>query len=310
MASFGLARWLQLANWEEERYPSVLDLGMILVFAMFFPIARVLLDRVVLENLGRKFVIGSLKGLSLAEEEERMKKHVKFKESGWKCVFFLSEELLALAVTWNEPWFTNTRNFWVGPGDQVWPDQKVKLKLRMLYMYAGGFYSYSIFALLFWETRRSDFGVSMSHHVATVVLIIFSYLARFARVGSVVLSLHDASDVFLELGKMTKYTGSNIIPSIAFILFVISWVLLRLTYFPFWIIWSTSYEVLQVLDKAKHKTEGPIYYYIFNSLLLSLLVLHIYWWILICRMIARQIQERGNLGDDVRSDSEGEDKDD
>eukprot|EP00249_Psilotum_nudum_P018853 c26989_g1_i3 orf=280-1212(+) len=310
MASFVVGKCLQGVNWEDEKYPDVQDLAGILLFALFFPAARFFLDRVVLENLGRRFIIGSLKGLGQAEMDKRLKKHVKFKESGWKCVFFLSEELLALAVTWNEPWLTNTQNFWVGPGDQVWPDQKVKLKLRTLYMYAGGFYTYSIFALLFWETRRSDFGVSMSHHVTSLALIILSYLFRFARVGSVVLSLHDGSDVFLEVGKMTKYAGSNIIPSITVILFAISWFLLRLVYYPFWIIWSTSYEVLHAIGKAKHKTEGRIYYYIFNSLLLSLLVLHIYWWILICRMVARQIQERGNLGDDVRSDSEGEDKDD
>lgn len=45
-------------------------------------------------------------------------------------------------------------------------------------MYAGGFYTYSIFALIFWETRRSDFGVSMSHHVATAMLIVLSYIFR------------------------------------------------------------------------------------------------------------------------------------
>ena len=63
--------------------------------------------------------------------------------------------------------------------------------------------------------------------------------ARFARVGSIVLALHDASDIFLELGKMTKYCGSNLIPSLAFIMFAVSWVVLRLFYFPMWIIYST-----------------------------------------------------------------------
>jgi ceramide synthetase len=113
-----------------------------------------------------------------------------------------------LSVTYNEPWFTTTRNFWVGPGDQIWPDQKVKyvrhlllfegisslvtfyylfilsvfslrFKLKAVYMYVAGFYTYSIFALLFWETRRSDFGISMTHHVATVCLIALSYIFRY-----------------------------------------------------------------------------------------------------------------------------------
>lgn len=62
-----------------------------------------------------------------------------------------------------------------------------------------------------------------------------------------------------------------------------------------------SYEVILTLDKEKHKFEGPIYYYVFNSLLFSLLVLHIYWWILMFRMLVKQIQSRGRVGDDVRS---------
>lgn len=175
-------------------------------------------------------------------------------------------------------------------------------------MYAAGFYTYSIFALIFWETRRSDFGVSMSHHVATLILIILSYVLRFARVGSVVLALHDASDVFLEVGKMSKYSGAESLASFSFILFVLSWILLRLIYYPLWILRSTSYEVILTLDKEKHQFEGPIYYYVFNTLLFCLLVLHIYWWMLMYRMLVKQIQDRGKLSEDVRSDSEGEDE--
>jgi len=55
-----------------------------------------------------------------------------------------------------------------------------RLKLKLFYAFTGGFYTYSIFALLFWETRRKDFGVSMSHHIATLFLILISYIARFS----------------------------------------------------------------------------------------------------------------------------------
>ncbi|KAK6921841.1 TRAM/LAG1/CLN8 homology domain [Dillenia turbinata] len=260
------------------------------------------------KKIGRRLIFGK-KHKKDADTDERKKKLRKFKESAWKCVYFLSAEILALLVTYNEPWFTNTKYYWVGPGDQKWPDQKLNLKLKGLYMYAAGFYTYSIFALIFWETRRSDFGVSMGHHVATAILILLSYVYRFCRVGSVVLALHDASDVFLEVGKMSKYSGAETVASISFILFVLSWVLLRLIYYPFWVLWSTSYEVVQFLDKTMHQKEGPIYYYVFNTLLYCLLVLHIYWWVLMYRMLVKQIQARGQLSDDVRSaDSEGEEE--
>lgn len=68
--------------------------------------------------------------------------------------------------------------------------------------------------------------------------------------GSVVLAVHDASDVFLEVGKLTKYGGYEIIPSIAFVGFAISWILLRLIIFPFWVIRSTRYDDVYSLQKC------------------------------------------------------------
>ncbi|XP_050224299.1 ASC1-like protein [Mercurialis annua] len=304
----GVVDYVKSIGWESESYPAYEDYIVLPLFALFFPTVRFFLDRFVFQKVATRLIFGKGHQIVEAESQERKKKIQKFKESAWKCVYFLSAEVLILTVTYNEPWFTNTKCFWTGPGDQVWPDQKMKLKLKAVYMYGAGFYTYSIFALIFWETRRSDFGVSMSHHVATVILIVLSYILRFARAGSVVLALHDASDIFLEIGKMSKYSGAEAMASFAFILFVISWLLLRLVYYPFWVLWSTSYEVIQTLDKDKHPLEGPIYYYVFNTLLYCLLALHIYWWVLICRMLAKQIQARGQLSDDVRSDSEGEDE--
>lgn len=79
-----------------------------------------------LQKVGRRLIFG--KEMLVAENEtaERKKKIQKFKESAWKCVYFLSAEILALAVTCNEPWFTNTKYFWQGPGNKTWPDHKYK----------------------------------------------------------------------------------------------------------------------------------------------------------------------------------------
>lgn len=56
----------------------------------------------------------------------------------------------------------------------------IRFKLKLLYMYSGGFYVYAIFALLFWDRRRSDFVASMVHHIATVLLIVVSYIFRYS----------------------------------------------------------------------------------------------------------------------------------
>ncbi|KAH9292357.1 hypothetical protein KI387_012354, partial [Taxus chinensis] len=287
-------------NWELEAYPQMGDLAMVPIVALMFPIVRFVLDRFLLERLGKLLLLGSSEGLSQQEQKKWKKRHEKFKESAWKCVYYLSAELFELVAIYKESWFTDTQKFWVGPGDQVWPDQKVKTKLKTLYVYAAGFYTYSFFAAIFWETRRSDFVLTILHHVATVVVIILSYVLRFARIGSVVLAIHDATDVIMEFSKMLRYIGYDFLPSITFVIFAISWFVLRLVYFPIWIIWSTSYEVLLTLDRSKFRS-GPIYYYVFNTLLICLLILNIYWGFLICRVLVKQTRSKGKVGEDVRS---------
>lgn len=79
-----------------------------------------------LQKIAKRSIFG--KGYATVDIEKirNRKKINKFKESAWKCVYFLSAEIFALCVTHDEPWFTDTKYFWVGPGDQIWPDQKIK----------------------------------------------------------------------------------------------------------------------------------------------------------------------------------------
>ena len=54
-----------------------------------------------------------------------------------------------------------------------------------------------------------------------------------------------------------------------------------------------------VLDSIHENTHGPRLYYFFNTLLIMLLVMHLYWFALILRVIWKQVQSGGV--DDVRS---------
>jgi hypothetical protein len=155
-----------------------------LAFDTSFALVVLTISSSLVMRLGKLFIFGfsgsCKKRLSGTENDADHKTLGKFKESAWKFVYYSTAEVLAIAITYNEPWLTDTKQFWVGPNQQRWPDQKTKLKLKLFYAFTGGFYTYSIFALLFWETRRKDFGVSMSHHVATLFLILISYIARFS----------------------------------------------------------------------------------------------------------------------------------
>jgi ceramide synthetase len=60
-----------------------------------------------------------------------------------------------------------------------------------------------------------------------------------------------------------------------------------------------SYELVEFLDLSL--AYDKLLYYVFNTMLLMLLVFHIYWWILIYSMIMRQLRNRGRVGEDIRS---------
>ncbi|KAI5661082.1 hypothetical protein M9H77_20405 [Catharanthus roseus] len=267
-------------------------------FAGGFCVARFLLDKHVFRRLAIWLLSNG--SISLKINEAKRVKITKCSESMWKLAYYASVECYMLMLIHNEPWFRDLKECFRG-----WPNQELKPSLRLIYMCECGFYLYSIAALLTWETRRKDFAVMMSHHFVTVILISYSYTTRFFRIGSIIIALHDASDVFLEAAKVFKYSEKEFGASFCFALFAVSWLVLRLVYFPFWIIQSSSYHTVEFLDLSD--AYNTSLYYVFNTMLLTLLVFHIYWWVLICSMVMRQLKNRGKVGEDIRSDSEDDD---
>ncbi|XP_042510426.1 ceramide synthase LOH2-like [Macadamia integrifolia] len=281
--------------WSHHGIPDSWHFLIVIYFAFGFVLARFLLD----SFLFRRLAIWSLSSgaVPVKISEAKQAKIVKFSESMWKLTYYAAVQVFILSITYHEPWFRDTKEYFRG-----WPNQELKLPLKLFYMCQCGFYIYSIAALLIWETRRKDFSIMMSHHIITVILIEYSYITRFFRIGSIILALHDTSDVFLEAAKIFKYSEKEFAASLLFGCFAVSWLVLRLIFFPFWVIKTSSYDLCEYLMLSE--TYPTSMYYVFNTMLLMLLVFHIYWWILICSMVLRQLKNRGKVGEDIRSDSE------
>ncbi|KAK2380576.1 Ceramide synthase loh2 [Trifolium repens] len=275
--------------------PNASHFSVAIYFAFGSLAARFILDRFVFRRL-------AIRMLTKGNTPSRITKEMEVKigkctESMWKLTYYATVEAFILKFTYREPWFTNSKLYF-----KDWPNQELKSPVVIYYMCQCGFYIYSIAAILVWETRRKDFSVMFSHHVITVILIGTSYLTSFFRIGSIILALHDASDVFLEAAKVFKYSGREFCASVFFAFFAISWLILRLIFFPFWVIRATSLDLQQCLNLSE---SFPMFlYYVFNTLLIMLLIFHIYWWMLICAMINRQLENRGKVGEDIRSDSD------
>lgn len=64
------------------------------------------------------------------------------------------------------------------------------------------------------------------------------WICRYARVGSVVMLLHDPSDVFLEAAKLCNYAELEGPSTVLFAGLLLSWFGLRLVLLPFWVMHS------------------------------------------------------------------------
>jgi len=67
-----------------------------------------------------------------------------------------------------------------------------------------------------------------------------------------VLLCHDISDILMEAAKLCKYAGLETASTALFVAFMVTWLLARLTYYPFWIIHST---LCALIARASTRTE-------------------------------------------------------
>lgn len=155
----------------------------------------------------------------------------------------------------------------------------------------------------FHNPARKDFIALFIHHWSTIVCLLFSYLAAFLRTGSLVMFLHENSDIFLESAKISSYCHWIFGKELFFGLFVISWFVMRLWAFPY----KVLYEIIRFGSKQLWMGNSPLFYNWTCVILLFILEgLHIYWTYFIFAVFYRKWH--GKATHDIRSDNE-EDED-
>jgi hypothetical protein len=163
-----------------------------------------------------------------------MKDPRKYSESIWKTMFYV------VSFLWGF-YLIAKRNFvWVYSYDAAFlhvPElylrpERTETDLYSFYIFGIGFYAHSIYAHVFIETKRNDFYQMLLHHVATLMLITLSFTTRFVAIGVVLVNLHDFSDILFEVAKIYVYKQNEFLANIWFSAWVLSWIVLRLMYFP------------------------------------------------------------------------------
>ncbi|XP_027891298.1 ceramide synthase 2a [Xiphophorus couchianus] len=228
--------------------------------------------------------------------EDRPSKLKKFQEASWRFTFYLLAFFAGLAVLVDKPWFHDVKLVW-----ENFPKMPLLTSQYWYYMIELGFYVSLIFSVAS-DVKRKDFKEQIVHHVATILLISFSWLVNYIRAGTLIMLVHDASDYLMESAKMFNYAGWKKTCNFIFTVFAAVFIITRLIIFPFWIIYATGVYPLSLY---------PTFFgfYFFNGLLVVLLILHIFWTGLILRMVIKFLPGNG-IVEDERSDKEETESDD
>ncbi|XP_028908079.1 ceramide synthase 1 [Ornithorhynchus anatinus] len=224
----------------------------------------------------------------------------KMPESAWKFLFYSTAWCYSAYLL-----FGTDYPFFHDP-PSVFYDWKtgmaVPRDIAVAYLLQGSFYGHSIYATLYMDSWRKDSVVMLVHHVVTLVLIVFSYAFRYHNVGILVLFLHDINDVQLEFTKLNVYFKlrggvyhrlNDLISDLGCLSFSFSWFWFRLYWFPLKVLYATCYSSLRSVPNIP-------FYFFFNTLLLALTLMNIYWFLYIVVFVAKVLTGQVQEVNDVR----------
>jgi hypothetical protein len=226
----------------------------------------------------------------------------KVLETFWRFSAYTFLFIFGCIVLYDKSWLYDVRQCWIG-----YARHPLDTSIWWYYMIETAFYYSLLFTSIF-DVRRSDFWQMTLHHVVTIGLLSFSWTVNFVRVGTLILLSHDVSDVLLELGKLVRYSRCHpTLGNVVFAVFFLTWIVTRLGYFPFMVVGSGLIEgaaLIQPDYSVFNPSQVPYAPRIILGMLVCLIGLHIFWTVLIVKILLRSL--RSGEASDVRSDSEEE----
>lgn len=215
----------------------------------------------------------------------------KFNESCWRWFIYSSLVITGLYVLTAQPFFYNLELCWFD-----YPRQELPADLKFYYLAEMGFYIHELVAVFF-HAKKRDFWEMVVHHVATLFLVGFSYVANFMRMGSIMLLLHDLSDPFLEAAKLFNYAKKQTVTDLMFVCFAVVFTVARMYFLPAKVMVSTYNNM--------HFLTTPFGFRMAFGFMLLLQVLHVYWNLIICKMVYKFVVA-GQVSKDDRSETDSD----
>lgn len=244
--------------------------------------------------------------LKTARKDLSIKTRIRFTEQTWCLLYYGSAALWGFTLLKSQPYGWDARTLWVD-----FPHYYIDPAVKHYYLSLLAYWFTQVLVIHI-EDRRKDHFQMLTHHFVTCALVVGSYLYSYTRIGHLVLIMMDTVDVFLSLAKCSKYLGlPGYITDIVFILFLISWVLLRHFVYMYEMIYAAFVAFSSLNGRCVYdstlKTRpiqcfSPGIHYVFFALAMLLQAITMVWLVMIVKIVLRVV--KGDGAADTRSDSE------
>ncbi|KAG6337352.1 hypothetical protein ID866_1725, partial [Astraeus odoratus] len=288
------ARWKLTHNWERSRHSNVVANGVK---------HHVPNGSSSAQNGHTAYPSEQCAPSSMSKKEARKihRSVLRFAEQGWSAIYYSFQFAYGIYMYNQLPTrVLDPTDLWIN-----YPHIPLAGPLKFYYLMQTAFYLHQIL-ILNAEARRKDHIQMMMHHVITTILLIASYFYNYTRAGCLITVLMDCCDIFLPVAKMLRYIGLYTLCDITFTWFLVSWCITRHVLFII-VIKSTWFDSVRLVREMAWAPERGVYFSdlshkAFVGLLVSLQILQIIWFWMICRVAWRVLTGHG--ASDDRSDEE------
>lgn len=167
--------------------------------------------------------------------EDNKEKCHKFGESGYKLIVHAALTLWARSYLSTTPFLHSSPSLWSNHSTFVttafgayyyvaqigYNGMELGRLVRNSFIYKGQ----GRFGLN--DNRRGDFREMIIHHLVTNLLLYLSLYFSVFRIGAVVLYIHDASDVMIDVAKMFNFMKLKVPTAVSFAGILVGWIYFR-----------------------------------------------------------------------------------
>ncbi|XP_075242052.1 uncharacterized protein LOC142336945 [Convolutriloba macropyga] len=276
------------ASIDDDRLTEETKQDYLFIFAV---LPMVCIARYVCEKIGQVIFINSEAAKKIRAKPKAFKLAVKkFEEASWKFVYYAFAATYGIVFLSWEPFLTDLFRY----------PNITSAKMTFYYVLQISFYLWMTVCLIWGDVRMKDFYQMTTHHVVTLFLLFLSYSWQLTHGGCLLMLLMDIADPFLELGKICKYLEMETASLIAFVIFLVSFIFMRLVLYPMYAVYPC---IMHTWELAVDMNKYYLYYSI-NGFMLVLLGLNIYWAVLIVKVLVMKLKD-GKMKD-VRSDDDAD----